>query len=69
VVFVLEGAGHLHHAPITFYRHLPKRIAFAVVGFVLFFALLFSAYEGFAWRKFGEYQQGKHPQSPTGHKD
>ena len=68
VVFVLEGAGHLHHAPITFYRHLPKRIAFAVVGFVLFFALLFSAYEDFAWRKYGEYQQGNHPQSPTEHK-
>ena len=54
VVFVLEGPGKLYQAPISLYRELPKRIALAVFGFALFFAILFTAYENFAWSKYSE---------------
>ena len=54
VVFILEGPGKLYQAPISLYRELPKRIALAVFGFALFFAIVFTAYENFAWSKYSE---------------
>lgn len=52
IVFLLHGPGTVYQAPITFYKHLPLRIAFAVISFALLLAILLPLYVEGAWDQF-----------------
>ena len=59
IVFIIEGPGRFHRAPITFPDSLGKRMAFAAVTFPLLVAFLLPAYGWGAQHRFETFEPGR----------
>lgn len=54
IVFLLQGTGHTFRTPITFFKHIPQRMAFAAMSFTVILAILLRSYTGTAFNQYEE---------------